>query len=270
MRQHHRIFAMTAMVGLLGATGCLEYEDVSGDTAIPLDTHAFPLPPDFSAEAGVEVETQIGSGYVTGRALEQPIQFPHYTHAQVLGMECQYCHSEARKSKHSGIPPVQSCMGCHQWVKTDQPEIQKLTKYWEDSAGPALSKVTYGGTLTEAEEAALADTQAKGIPWNKVHDIPDFVYFAHKPHIRAGVDCTECHGQMQLQGMQEKVQVGIDHETGDAIYANKVVNVVIRETTMQMGWCLDCHASHPSIDENYGDQAELRRAELKDCWTCHK
>jgi hypothetical protein len=37
-----------------------------------------------------------------------------------------------------------------------------------------------------------------------------------------------------------------------------------------MGWCLDCHAQHESIDTNYGDKAELRRAELKDCYTCHK
>jgi hypothetical protein len=46
--------------------------------------------------------------------------------------------------------------------------------------------------------------------------------------------------------------------------------VMVRETTLQMGWCLECHENHPSIDENYGTAATLRRAELKDCWTCHK
>ena len=240
MPQVPRYVSIGAAVGFLALTGCLESEQVSGDPIIPLDTHAFPLPPDYG-----DAELQIGSGYVTGQALEQPIQFPHYTHAQVLGMECQYCHSEARKSKHSGIPPVQTCMGCHQWAMTDRPEIKKLAAYWNNGEG-------------------------ESIPWKKVHDAPDFVHFAHKPHIRAGVDCTECHGQMQLQGMPERVQVGIDHETGDAIYEDKVVNVVIRETTMQMGWCLDCHGNHPSIDKNYGDKADLRRAELKDCWTCHK
>jgi hypothetical protein len=39
---------------------------------------------------------------------------------------------------------------------------------------------------------------------------------------------------------------------------------------LKMGWCLDCHATHPNIDENYGAKAELRRSELKDCYTCHK
>lgn len=270
MRHHQRFLALAATAALLGATGCLESQDVSGDPAIELDTHAFPLPPDFSAEAGAPVETQISSGYVTGRALPQPVRFPHYTHAQVLGMDCQYCHSEARKSKHSGVPPVQTCMGCHQWVKTDAAEIQKLTAYWEQGNGPTLLKASTGGTLSDEELATLEETNAMPVPWQKVHDIPDFVHFAHKPHIRAGVDCTECHGQIQLQGMKEKVQVGIDHESGDPIFEEHVVNVMIRETTMQMGWCIDCHSNHPSIDENYGEKADLRRAELKDCWTCHK
>lgn len=277
-------FAVSALISAGALTGCLEASDVSGDTAIPLDTHAFPLPPDdpdqtFSVSAKVEdrsdvltsdYEYQIGSGYVTGKALPQPIQFPHYTHAQVLGMECQYCHSEARKSKHSGIPPVQSCMGCHKWAMTDRPQIQKLTAYWNEGNGDTWLKQAYTGGLTEDDEKILAEGQGETLPWKKVHDIPDFVHFAHKPHIRAGVDCTECHGQMQLQGMKEKVQVGIDHQTGDPIVEEHVVNVNIRETTMQMGWCIDCHSQHPSVDKNYGDKAEIRRAELKDCWTCHK
>ncbi|TVQ89638.1 MAG: hypothetical protein EA397_14805 [Deltaproteobacteria bacterium] len=223
---------------LLGLAACLDAQTVAGDPAVELETHAFPLPPDFDGK-----ETHIGSGYVTGEALEQPIPFSHYKHAQMLGIDCQYCHSEARKSKHSGIPPLQTCMGCHQWVKTDSKDIQKVASYWKEE---------------------------KPIPWKKVHDIADFVHFAHKPHIRGGVDCTECHGQVQLQGMPERIHVGVNHDDGEPIQADRVVNVMIRETTMQMGWCIDCHANHPSIDKNYGDQANLRRAELKDCWTCHK
>ena len=69
---------------------------------------------------------------------------------------------------------------------------------------------------------------------------------------------------MGLQGQPQTVQ-GDDGEAHEV-----VIDVMIRESTLQMGWCLDCHESHPSIDENYGEQANLRRAELKDCWTCHK
>jgi len=150
----------------------------------------------------------------------QPIAFPHNTHVQKLGMDCQYCHSSARKGIHAGVPSTQLCMGCHEVVPKDgRPELAKLAEYWE---------------------------KGESIPWNKVHDAPDFVHFNHKPHVRAGVECSECHGQVSEMGVAQRV------------------------STLQMGWCLDCHAQHPSIDTNYGDKAELRRAELKDCYTCHK
>jgi hypothetical protein len=240
MRQSMRTILTLTIPALSLASGCLTVEQVAGDPAIALEKHAFPLPPDFDG-----APTQIGSGYVTGKALEQPIPFSHYRHAQLLGMDCQYCHSEARKSKHSGIPPLQTCMGCHQYVLTERPDIQKVAAAWQGGQGEPLQ-------------------------WKKVHDIADFVHFAHKPHLRGGLDCTECHGQVQLQGMAEPIHVGVDHQTGQPIIQERVVNVMIRETTMQMGWCIDCHANHPSIDKNYGDKADLRRAELKDCWTCHK
>ena len=73
---------------------------------------------------------------------------------------------------------------------------------------------------------------------------------------------------MKLQGKKEPVTV--TDENGRLVEEMQVKNVMVRETTMQMGWCLNCHASHPSINDNYGDKADLRRAELKDCWTCHK
>lgn len=173
---------------------------------------------------------QIAAGRVTGEALDQPIAFTHWRHVSVLQMDCEYCHTYARESVHSGPPPVEMCMGCHQHVFTESAEIQKLTAYWE---------------------------RGEPIPWQKVHDLPDYVYFSHKRHVRAGVDCTECHGQVPLMGRWPD---------GDPSRAE----VMVREATLQMGWCLDCHAEHPSIDENYGEAADARRAELKDCWTCHK
>jgi len=85
------------------------------------------------------------------------------------------------------------------------------------------------------------------IPWIKVHDLPDFVHFSHKRHVQGGVACQECHGEVQED-----------------------MTVARRVGELTMGWCLDCHENHPSVNENYGASAELRRAEMKDCWTCHK
>ena len=151
---------------------------------------------------------------------DQPVAFPHKTHVQTLGMDCQYCHSGARKGIHAGVPSTQLCMGCHEVVSKDgRPELDKVAASW---------------------------TENQPIAWNKVHDAPDFVHFNHKPHVRAGVECSECHGQVEEMGVAQRV------------------------SSLQMGWCLDCHAQHESIDKNYGVNAELRRAELKDCYTCHK
>ncbi len=159
--------------------------------------------------------------------ITQPIAFPHSKHVKDLGMDCQYCHSGARKGVHAGIPPTQLCMGCHKMTPSDgqngapnRPELEKLKAFWADGKGDP-------------------------IPWVKVHDLPDFVYFSHKRHVLGGVQCQECHGQVQDMGVDQRV------------------------ASLQMGWCLDCHAQH-KLDDAYGSQQELRRSELKDCWTCHK
>jgi hypothetical protein len=226
--------------------------NAADDSATPADDHAaegdHAAQGDHAAEGGYAAEGDhgaegdhdadgywrqighIGAGAVTGDVIDQPIAFTHYRHVTVLGMDCQYCHTYARESNYAGVPPVEMCMGCHAHVRTESPEIMKLTEFWEND---------------------------EPVPWQKVHDLPDFVHFAHKRHVRAGVQCTECHGQVPLMGRWPD---------GDPSQAA----VMVREAPLQMGWCLDCHAEHPSVDENYGEDASVRRAELKDCWTCHK
>jgi hypothetical protein len=101
---------------------------------------------------------------------EQPIAFSHVMHAGVLQMECLYCHHQAEKGPHAGIPSVDLCMGCHGIVRTDSPEIQKLTEYFE---------------------------KGEPVPWVRIHRLPDHAYFNHRWHVSAGVACQECHGPIQ-------------------------------------------------------------------------
>lgn len=231
---------------LLAGCPTLDEPGMENDAKFPITPHD--LLPQYNSENG-----QIAAGTVTGIAPEQPIGFSHYIHAEQLKIECEFCHNEARKSIHGGVPPVQTCMNCHRYVKTELPEIQKIHNFYcgKENCGP--------------EDTGAAGTP---IPWQKVHDLPDYVHFAHNRHVQAGVQCTECHGQIKLQG--QKVPVEVVGEDGTRSTEMRVENVMIRETSLQMGWCLNCHGEHPSVDENYGDKAELRRAELKDCWTCHK
>ncbi|MEZ4323183.1 MAG: cytochrome c3 family protein [Myxococcota bacterium] len=208
-----------------------------------LNDPRFPLEPHLILPIWFPSNGQVAAGVTTGEAsaLEQPIPFSHYLHAGKNEIQCEYCHVSARNSIHGGVPQVETCMNCHKFVKTKSPWIQKVKEHY-DSGTP--------------------------IEWNKVHDLPDYVHFAHNRHVRAGVSCTECHGQVQLQGQPRAVtEKAAD---GTEVQTIAVDAVMVRESTLQMGWCLDCHASHTSINENYGDSADLRRAELKDCWTCHK
>jgi len=183
------------------------------DEAFPLATHdLLPHPSGRHVAFGRVDPNEI---------IEQPIQYSHMLHAGTLNIQCEYCHTMARKSIHAGVPPTETCMGCHKVVDaTDRPGLEKLKGYWE---------------------------RGEEIPWVKVHDLPDFVYFNHKRHVTAGVQCEECHGQVK-----------------------ETMTVAQRVSSLNMGWCLECHKTHPSVDENYGAQAELRRAEMKDCYTCHK
>jgi hypothetical protein len=109
---------------------------------------------------------------------EQPIPFSHKLHAGDKKIPCQYCHSAARRSTSAGIPPVNTCMGCHKLVATDKPNIKKIAEHYMNN---------------------------DPIKWVKVHDLPDFVRFSHQVHANGKIVCQECHGA--VQGMEVVEQI---------------------------------------------------------------
>ncbi len=160
---------------LFGATGCIASPDVS-PVNHPLVQHELLPPSDFTTG-------QIAAGKVTGESPDQPIAFTHKRHVQDLGMQCEFCHSEARKSIHGGVPPTQTCANCHSMVSKvkDKPEIIKVMDYcgWD--------------------AATKRCTKPDPIPWTKVHDLPDYVRFSHRRHVKAGVAAAEVHGGVELE-----------------------------------------------------------------------
>jgi hypothetical protein len=198
-----------------------------------------------------------------GPEVQQPIEFPHNRHTGLRnpgdpansdplkgGMEidCQYCHTYARRSAVAGIPPLQKCIGCHQSIESvrNKPRIVELFKYWDAK---------------------------KPVPWKKVNDLPDFVRFNHERHIKRFVEqqnrptqeaCGYCHGDV------------------------KKMTVARRQKTLSMGWCASCHEKqHPVVAAGgtpvgnqaywYGFQkpsekpgAEVKAQGPNDCWQCHK
>jgi hypothetical protein len=142
----------------------------------------------------------------------QPINFPHNVHVQTYKIDCQYCHSDARRSEYAGIPSVERCMGCHKIVAADRPEIKKL--------------------------AELATTQ-RAIPWVRVYKLPEFTYFPHKAHIRAEVTCQTCHGPVETM-------TTVGATTGPSL-VNDMLNLVgLRPAPppLTMGWCVECHRQY--------------------------
>jgi c(7)-type cytochrome triheme protein len=104
----------------------------------------------------------------TRAASEQPLAFNHQAMVR-LGIGCLFCHTDAPRSLAAGMPSEQKCMGCHHVIATDNPEIQKLSTYWE---------------------------RQEPLQWVRVNALPRFVYFSHQVHIAAYLNCERCHGDV--------------------------------------------------------------------------
>ncbi len=120
----------------------------------------------------------------------QPVLFSHRHHSGELKIDCRYCHTSVEKSWFAGVPPTQTCMTCHSQLFTDSPLLQPVR-------------------ASAANHTPIA--------WNRVHIIPDYVYFNHSIHVNKGVGCTSCHGAVNEMPLTWK------------------------ESTLFMQWCLQCH-----------------------------
>jgi len=100
----------------------------------------------------------------------QPLDFSHRAHILADKLDCEYCHSTARRSARAGVPALERCMGCHRFVATAHPDVVTLTRYWN---------------------------RREPIAWVQVNVLPRFVHFTHEAHVRAGVACQQCHGRVE-------------------------------------------------------------------------
>jgi cytochrome c551/c552 len=185
-------------------------------------------------------------GVVEAYQPSQPIQFPHEIHAGVNGIDCKYCHNSVTKSKSAGLPTVNVCMNCHKQVNGRTPEQQEQ-----------IAKI-YKAAGWSTEGAGSYTGKSQPIKWNKVHVLPDHVYFNHSQHVVVGgLDCKQCHGDMTKQ--KELARVVPVSEL------NKIEgNVVLTKPTLTMGWCIECHSekeiSAGSLDtKNNGYYNEIHR-----------
>ena len=176
----------------------------------------------------------------------QPIEFPHDIHTGVNGIDCKYCHNSVTKSKTAGIPTVNVCMNCHKQISGRTPEqTEKI-------------KAIYAAAGWSTEGAGSYTGKSKPITWNKVHVLPDHVYFNHSQHVAVGgIDCKQCHGDMTKQ--KETARVVPVSEL------NKIEgNIPLTKPTLTMGWCIECHgekeiAAGPLDTKNDGYYNEIHK-----------
>ena len=173
----------------------------------------------------------MGVGVVEKYQPDQPIAFSHEVHAGLNGVDCNYCHSSAKKSAHSGVPSANVCMNCHAVVKGDDDEAkQEIGKIWKSF-----------GLDIETDEFvwdSVSSYDQTPIEWIRVHNLPDHAYFNHAQHVTVGgLECQQCHGNMQEKTVG---QVATQEEL-NKIEFNIKDGIEFDHPTLTMGWCIDCH-----------------------------
>ncbi len=191
----------------------------------------------------------VGAGIAVSRSpwntnvnvpLNQPVPFSHEHHVNELGIDCRYCHKTVENSPYAGMPSTHTCMSCHSQVWTNSPLLKPVR-----------------------------DSYKTGVPlvWNRVTSLPDFVYFDHSIHVRKGIGCDVCHGQ-------------VNH-----------MNITFKAKTFFMAWCLKCHRDpakfirpknqvfnleyrYPPDQSTLGKELMIRyhvhQNGLTDCSVCHR
>lgn len=155
--------------------------------------------------ARATVGQAVGDFFDSRPAPQQPLEFPHNIHVGKKIACTEYCHEAVTTGPVAGLPSVRTCMVCHNTIATDRPRIKQLT---------------------------AMRMRGEDFVWQRVFGYTQqaHVRFNHAPHIRANVDCANCHGNI----------------AGGT--------VAQRNVDVNMGFCVNCH--------------NQRKAPV-DCVTCH-
>jgi hypothetical protein len=174
-----------------------------------------------------------------GLAIDQPVPFSHKHHVEAIGIDCRYCHTSVEESAFAGIPPTETCMTCHSLIWTEAPPLEPIRASWRDETN---------------------------IKWNRVHDLPDFVYFRHNIHIAKGIGCTSCHGAINEMPLV-KIENALNMEWCLECHRNPENHIRPRENVFDVHWTppADQEAQGLRLIEEY----DVRVSQLTDCSVCH-
>jgi hypothetical protein len=170
--------------------------------------------------------------------VDQPIPFSHEHHVGDIGLDCRYCHYSVEQADFAGIPDTRTCMTCHSQIWTDAPILE-----------PVRASLRTGTPLR----------------WNRVHDLPDYVYFSHRIHIAKGVGCEECHGRVDRMPLMRPIRAWAMSDCLDC-HRNPQPRLRPAAAVFEMGYVAP-PGQTPS-DLSAGLSIDVPR--LSDCSICHR
>ncbi len=189
----------------------------------------------------------------------QPIHYSHKIHSGANQIDCQYCHSSARVSKHSGIPSLNVCMNCHENIAEYNGEEDLEKGYTKEFYTSEIKKLYKAVGWDEEKRIYTGDVEP--VKWVRIHNLPDFVYFNHSQHVNvAGIECQTCHGPV------EEMEIAYQH------------------SSLTMGWCINCHREsnikvkdndyytkiHEELSKKYGvEKLTIAQMGGLECGKCH-
>ena len=198
-------------------------------------------------------------GVDQGYAPVQPIHYSHRIHAGDNKIECKYCHSSARVSKHSGIPSLNVCMNCHKSIGEVADATLAEGKEYGVDYNKEIQKL-YKAVGWDADKQAYTG-KSEPVKWVRIHNLPDFAYFNHSQHVEvAGVACQKCHGPVEE------------------------MEIMYQYSPLTMGWCINCHREtnvkvegnayyekiHEELSKKYGvDKLTAAQMGGLECGKCH-
>ena len=204
---------------------------------------------------GYFMQVGVDQGYMP----VQPIHYSHKIHAGANQIECKYCHSSARVSKHSGIPSLNVCMNCHMNIAEYNGEEDLENGYTKDFYTKEIKKLYAAVGWDETNQRYTGESQP--VKWVRIHNLPDFVYFNHAQHVEVGeIACEKCHGPVEE------------------------MEIMYQYSPLTMGWCINCHREtnvkvesneyytkiHEALSKKYGVE-KLTVAQMGglECGKCH-
>ncbi|SHG69398.1 c-type cytochrome [Winogradskyella jejuensis] len=267
------LFGLLALALVLVNRTLKRFADAKG-IEIPVDEKKTPIWKAFVQNQFLVLVTSIifllASGYfVYGYLMQvgvdqgyepvQPIHYSHRIHAGDNKIDCKYCHSSARVSKHSGIPSLNVCMNCHKNIAEVAPETYAEGQEYGVDYNAEIQKLYKAVGWDENTQSYTGETNP--VKWIRIHNLPDFAYFNHSQHVSvAGLECQTCHGPV------EEMEIMYQH------------------SPLTMGWCINCHREtnvkvkdnayytkiHEQLSKKYGVE-QLTAAQMGglECGKCH-